>query len=83
MEDPAGGGHEGRGAGVVLLGQRVTGSSTAVAGQVVTPAVGIVHHGRFHGRKLLQVIPVLQPGLLECLGNGFTSAAGVTTLTIS
>ncbi|MCC3772074.1 hypothetical protein [Streptomyces sp. UNOC14_S4] len=61
----------------------IAGSSTAVAGQVVTPAAGTVTHGRFRSRKLLQVIPVLQPSLLQCLGNGFTSATGVTTLAIS
>ncbi|PHQ51531.1 hypothetical protein BLA24_13585 [Streptomyces cinnamoneus] len=60
----------------------ITGSSTAVAGQVVTPATGTVTHGRFHGRKLLQVIPLPQPSAPQCLSGGVTGATGVTTLTI-
>lgn len=60
----------------------ISGSSTAVAGQVVTPATGTVTHGRFRGRKLLQVVPVPQPSLLQCLAGGLTGATGVTTLTI-
>ncbi|MER6381399.1 hypothetical protein [Streptomyces sp. NPDC001250] len=60
----------------------ISGSSTAVAGQVVTPVTGTVTHGPFHGRKLLQVIPVPQPSALQCLAGGVTGATGVTTLTI-
>ncbi|RKN65878.1 hypothetical protein D7231_23955 [Streptomyces klenkii] len=60
----------------------ITGSSTAVAGQVVTPVTGTVTHGRFQGRKLLQLIPVPQPSVLQCLGSGLTGATGPTTLTI-
>ncbi|MFI9202922.1 hypothetical protein [Streptomyces sp. NPDC053048] len=60
----------------------IIGSSTAVAGQVVTPVTGTITHGRFHGRKLLQVIPVPQPGALQCLAGGVSGATGVTTLTI-
>ncbi len=61
----------------------ITGSSTAVAGQVVTPVTGTVTRGRFHGRNLLQLISLPQPSALQCLGRGFTGVTGVTTLTIS
>ncbi|GAA3036433.1 hypothetical protein GCM10020000_12590 [Streptomyces olivoverticillatus] len=61
----------------------ITGSSTAVAGQVVTPVTGTVTHGRFHGRNLLQLIPVPQPGALQCLSGGVTGATGPTVLVIS
>lgn len=60
----------------------ISGSSTAVAGQVVTPVTGTVTHGRFHGQKLLQVIPVPQLSALQCLAGGAAGATGVTTLTI-
>ncbi|WP_269856074.1 hypothetical protein [Streptomyces sp. RPT161] len=60
----------------------ISGSSTAVVGQVVTPVTGTVTHGRFHGRKLLQVIPLPQPSALQCLAGGVTGATGLTTLTI-
>ncbi|GHG75200.1 hypothetical protein [Streptomyces griseocarneus] len=61
----------------------IAGSTTAVAGQVVTPVTGTVTHGRFQGRTLLQVIPLPQPGALQCLSGGLTGATGVTTLTIT
>ncbi|GGX74689.1 hypothetical protein [Streptomyces hiroshimensis] len=60
----------------------ISGNSTAVAGQVVTPVTGTVTRGRFQGRRLLQIIPVPQPGALQCLTTGVTGATGVTTLTI-
>ncbi|MGW2597963.1 hypothetical protein [Streptomyces klenkii] len=60
----------------------ITGSSTAVAGQVITPVTGTITHGPFQGRKLLQLIPVPQPSVLQCLGSGLTGATGPTTLTI-
>ncbi|MBH1937653.1 hypothetical protein I5Q34_25850 [Streptomyces sp. AV19] len=60
----------------------IAGSSTAVAGQVVTPAAGTVTHGLFHGRKVLQLIPLPQPGALQCLAGGVTGAAGPTVLTV-
>ncbi|MDG9702561.1 hypothetical protein [Streptomyces sp. DH37] len=58
------------------------GSSTAVAGQVVTTLTGTVVQGRFQGRSATQVITLPQPGLLLCLTTGVTGAAGVTTLTV-
>ncbi|MFF4738308.1 hypothetical protein ACFY2W_20850 [Streptomyces sp. NPDC001262] len=61
----------------------IAGSSTVVAGQVVTPATGTVTHGRFHNRKVLQIIPIVQPSALQCLGDGLTHATGATVLTIS
>lgn len=59
------------------------GSSTAVAGQIVTVVTGKVIQGRFQGRSALEVIPLPQPGLLQCLTTGFTNATGATTLTIT
>ncbi|MFI2380142.1 hypothetical protein ACH5AO_34600 [Streptomyces sp. NPDC018964] len=58
------------------------GSSTAVAGQVVTTLTGTVVQGRFQGRSATQVIVLPQPGLLQCLSTGVTGATGTTTLTI-
>lgn len=58
------------------------GSSTAVAGQVVTTLTGTVVRGRFQGRSATQVVVLPQPGLLLCLTTGVTGATGVTTLTI-
>lgn len=60
----------------------VTGSSTAVAGQVVTTLTGTVTRGRFQGRTATQVVTLPQPGLLLCLTTGVTGATGVTTLTV-
>jgi hypothetical protein len=60
-----------------------TGQSTAVAGQVITTITATVIQGRFQGRTVLEVIPLPQPGLLQCLTTGFTSATGLTTLTIT
>ncbi|WP_182903824.1 hypothetical protein [Microbispora sp. H10830] len=60
-----------------------TGSSTAVAGQVVTTFTGTVTAGPFTGRSAVQVVTLPQPGLLKCLTTGFTGATGVTTLTIT
>ncbi|MFC0862206.1 hypothetical protein ACFHYQ_07845 [Sphaerimonospora cavernae] len=60
-----------------------SGSSTAVAGQVITTTTGKVVQGRFQGRSTLHVSTLPQPGLLQCLTTGFTSATGVTTLTIT
>ncbi|XVQ89977.1 hypothetical protein ACQP2K_21965 [Microbispora siamensis] len=59
------------------------GSSTAVAGQVVTTFTGTVTAGPFAGRSAVQVVTLPQPGLLKCLTNGFTGATGLTTLTIT
>ncbi|MEW9551939.1 hypothetical protein [Nonomuraea sp. NPDC050783] len=59
------------------------GSSTAVAGQVVTTFTGTVVQGRFQGRSAVQTITLVQPGALQCLTTGFTRAIGVTTLTIA
>ncbi|MFD1831300.1 hypothetical protein ACFSJS_16765 [Streptomyces desertarenae] len=58
------------------------GSSTAVAGQVVTTLTGTVVQGRFVGRTATQVITLPQPALLLCLTTGVTGATGVTTLTV-
>ncbi|MEU3872497.1 MULTISPECIES: hypothetical protein [Streptomyces] len=60
----------------------ISGSSTVVAGQVVTPATGTVVQGRFAGHRLLQLIPLPQPSALQCLSGGVTGATGPTTLTI-
>ncbi|GAA2569814.1 MULTISPECIES: hypothetical protein [Streptomyces] len=58
------------------------GSSTAVAGQVVTTLTGTVVQGRFHGRSVIQVIVLPQPALPLCLTTGVTGTTGATTLTI-
>ncbi len=60
----------------------ISGSSTAVVGQVVTPVTGTVTRGRFQGRSLLQIIPLPQPSAVQCLAGGLTGVTGVTTLTI-
>ncbi|MEU9352551.1 hypothetical protein AB0D65_16545 [Streptomyces griseoloalbus] len=58
------------------------GSSTAIAGQVVTTLTGTVVQGRYQGRSATQVIVLPQPALLLCLSTGVTGATGTTTLTI-
>ncbi|MGW5264578.1 hypothetical protein ACWEQG_26680 [Microbispora sp. NPDC004025] len=60
-----------------------TGSSTGVAGQVVTTFTGTVTSGPFTGRSAVQLIALPQPNLLMCLTTGLTGATGVTTLTIT
>ncbi|REE95034.1 hypothetical protein DFJ69_0407 [Thermomonospora umbrina] len=60
-----------------------TGSSTAVAGQVITTFTGTVVQGRFQGRSAVQTVTLVQPGFLKCLTTGFTGATGPTTLTIA
>ncbi|WP_043628973.1 hypothetical protein [Nonomuraea candida] len=59
------------------------GSSTAVAGQVVTTFTGTVVEGRFQGRPALQTVTLVQPDLLRCLTTGITRTSGLTTLTIT
>ncbi|MEV4224669.1 hypothetical protein [Nonomuraea sp. NPDC049725] len=59
------------------------GSSTAVAGQVITTFTGPVVQGRFQGRSAVQTVTLVQPDLLKCLTTGLTGANGVTTLTIT
>jgi hypothetical protein len=59
-----------------------TGSSTAVAGQVVTTITGPVTRGRFRGRSAVETITLPQPGALRCLTTGVRHATGVTTLTV-
>lgn len=61
----------------------ISGSSTEVAGQVVTTITGKVVKGRFKGRTAVEVITLAQPSALECLTTGFTGATGLTTLTIT
>ncbi|MCC3777284.1 hypothetical protein [Streptomyces sp. UNOB3_S3] len=61
----------------------ISGSSTEVAGQVVTTITGKVVEGRFKGHGAVEVITLPQPGVLQCLTTGFTGATGVTTLTIA
>ncbi|MFI9722870.1 hypothetical protein ACIHFE_24960 [Streptomyces sp. NPDC052396] len=60
----------------------VSGSSHTVAGQVVTVVTGTIEKGRYRGHRVVELIPLPQPGALQCLGTGFTGATGVTTLTI-
>ncbi|MFI8939530.1 hypothetical protein [Streptomyces syringium] len=62
---------------------KATGSSTVVAGQVVTTIKGTVTQGRFRGRTVVQVITLPQPDLARCLTTGLTGATGVTTLAIT
>lgn len=61
----------------------ITGTTNAVAGQVVTTITGTVVEGRYAGRSLLQVITLPQPDLLLCLTTGLRGATGVTTLTLT
>ncbi|MFF7727098.1 hypothetical protein [Streptomyces sp. NPDC008001] len=60
----------------------ISGSSTAVAGQVVTQVTGTIPYGRFRGHSLLQVIVLPQPSALQCLAGGLTGVTGATTLMI-
>ncbi|MFI1801251.1 hypothetical protein ACH427_28440 [Streptomyces sp. NPDC020379] len=61
----------------------ISGSSTAVAGQVITTITGTVVKGRFQGRSVEEVIILPQPGALDCLTTGFTGATGGTTLALT
>lgn len=60
-----------------------SGSSTAVAGQVITTFTGTVTQGVFQGSRAVQTITLPQPNTLECLTTGITEATGVTTLTLA
>lgn len=59
-----------------------SGQSDEVAGQVITTITGTVTEGRFQGVSAVQTITLPQPGVLQCLTTGYTSATGVTTLTL-
>jgi hypothetical protein len=59
------------------------GSRSAWEPQVITTITATVIQGRFQGRTAVEVIPLPQAGLLQCLTTGFTGATGVTTLTIT
>ncbi|SOB88446.1 hypothetical protein [Streptomyces sp. 1331.2] len=59
-----------------------TGSSNAVAGQVITTITGTVVEGYLQGAKAVEVITLPQPGVLECSTTGVTGASGPTTLTV-
>ncbi|MEV4897035.1 hypothetical protein AB0K48_47570 [Nonomuraea sp. NPDC055795] len=61
----------------------VSGSTTAVLGQVVTTITGTVTAGRFQGRTVLQTITLPQTQLLQCLTTGLTGTTGLTTLTLA
>lgn len=61
----------------------VTGTTNAVAGQVITTITGTVVQGRYRGRGVVQVITLPQPDLLLCLTTGLRGATGVTTLTVA
>ncbi|GAA0370018.1 hypothetical protein NE235_19775 [Actinoallomurus spadix] len=60
-----------------------TGSSTALAGQIITTISGRVVQGRFLGRTAIQTITVPQPSAVRCLTMGLTSATGATTLSVT
>ena len=60
-----------------------SGQSTEVAGQVITTVTGTITQGRFQGLNAVQTITLPQPGVLQCLTTGYTSATGVTTLTLT
>ncbi|MCO5999280.1 hypothetical protein [Actinoallomurus rhizosphaericola] len=60
-----------------------TGSSTAVAGQVITTITGRIIRGRFTGRTAVQTVTLPQPSALRCLTTGLTNATGVTTLSVA
>ena len=53
-----------------------------MAGQVVTTITGTITQGRFRGLSAVQTITLPQPGVLQCLTTGYTSATGATTLTL-
>ncbi|MCO5974319.1 hypothetical protein [Actinoallomurus soli] len=60
-----------------------TGSSTAVAGQVITTITGRITRGRFTGRTAIQTVTLPQPSAVRCLTTGLTNATGVTTLSVA
>jgi hypothetical protein len=57
--------------------------TNAVAGQVITTNSGILTNGRYTPGSVQQIITLVTPNILQCLGSGVTSVAGPTTLTIT
>jgi hypothetical protein len=57
--------------------------SNAVGGQVVTTNSGVLTGGRYTPGSVQQVITLLTPNILQCLGSGVTSVTGPTVLTIT
>ncbi len=60
-----------------------SGSSTAIAGQVITTFTGTVTQGPFQGSSAVQTITLPQLNTLKCLTTGITDATGITTLTLT
>jgi hypothetical protein len=57
--------------------------TNAVAGQVITTNSGVLTAGSFTPGSVQQVITLVTPNILQCLGSGVTSVAGPTVLTIT
>ncbi|GGQ26054.1 hypothetical protein [Streptomyces mutabilis] len=60
-----------------------SGSSTAIAGQVITTFTGTVTQGPFQGSSAVQTITLPQLNTIKCLTTGITDATGITTLTLT
>lgn len=57
--------------------------TNAVGGQVVTTNSGVLTDGRYTPGSAQQVIALVTPNVLQCLGSGVASVTGPTVLTIS
>ncbi len=57
-------------------------TASAVAGQIVVTNTGVITAGGFAPAGAEQVITLVTPNLLQCLGGGVPSVTGPTTLTV-
>jgi hypothetical protein len=57
--------------------------TNAVGGQVITTNSGVLTAGRYTPGSVQQVITLVTPNILQCLGTGVVSVTGPTVLTIS
>lgn len=57
--------------------------TNAVGGQVITVNSGVLTGGRYAPGSVHQVITLVTPNILRCLGAGVASVTGPTVLTIS
>jgi hypothetical protein len=56
--------------------------TNAVGGQVITTNSGVLTGGRYTPGSVQQVITLVTPNILQCLGSGVTGVTGPTVLTI-
>jgi hypothetical protein len=57
--------------------------TNAVGGQVITINSGVLTNGRYTPGSVQQVITLVTPNILQCLGSGVAGVTGPTGLTIS